>query len=129
VVFPFTGAFFVLCEMTMSTSSSSSSSSGGLPEATLAIMNWLNDLLHLPVLEDLAWYVYWFVSVLFAPLLALPGLLGMAAHDLYSGAFLPEHEEAKGRAVLITGCDTGFGHDLALELYAKGWKVYAGCLR
>ncbi len=32
-------------------------------------------------------------------------------------------------AVLVTGCDTGFGHDLALRLYERGWVVYAGCLQ
>ena len=32
------------------------------------------------------------------------------------------------KAVFITGCDTGFGHDLALKLDKKGAKVFAGCL-
>ncbi|KAJ3280136.1 Retinol dehydrogenase 5 [Borealophlyctis nickersoniae] len=30
--------------------------------------------------------------------------------------------------VLITGCDSGFGHDLCLRLARNGWTVYAGCL-
>ncbi|KAJ3290526.1 Retinol dehydrogenase 5 [Borealophlyctis nickersoniae] len=30
--------------------------------------------------------------------------------------------------VLITGCDSGFGHDLCLRLSRKGWTVYAACL-
>lgn len=33
------------------------------------------------------------------------------------------------KAVLITGCDTGFGHSLALRLDGLGFKVYAGCLQ
>lgn len=33
-----------------------------------------------------------------------------------------------GKAVLITGCDTGFGNLLARKLAAKGYHVYAGCL-
>uniref|UniRef100_A0A1I8GZI4 Dehydrogenase n=1 Tax=Macrostomum lignano TaxID=282301 RepID=A0A1I8GZI4_9PLAT len=32
------------------------------------------------------------------------------------------------RSVLVTGCDTGFGHQLALRLAGKGWCVLAGCL-
>ncbi|XP_076863698.1 17-beta-hydroxysteroid dehydrogenase type 2 [Brachyhypopomus gauderio] len=35
---------------------------------------------------------------------------------------------AQGRAVLITGCDSGFGHDLAKLLARAGMKVYAGVL-
>ena len=34
----------------------------------------------------------------------------------------------KQPSVLITGCDTGFGHVSALELAKKGCHVYAGCL-
>lgn len=33
-----------------------------------------------------------------------------------------------GKAVLITGCDTGFGHALATRLNRDGFVVFAGCL-
>ncbi|KAG0443389.1 hypothetical protein HPB47_014973, partial [Ixodes persulcatus] len=33
-----------------------------------------------------------------------------------------------GKAVLITGCDTGFGHLLAKRLAKEGFYVFAGCL-
>ncbi|XP_030431481.1 D-beta-hydroxybutyrate dehydrogenase, mitochondrial-like [Gopherus evgoodei] len=33
-----------------------------------------------------------------------------------------------GKAVLITGCDKGFGHALAKQLHAHGFTVFAGCL-
>ncbi|KAH6923856.1 hypothetical protein HPB50_008263 [Hyalomma asiaticum] len=33
-----------------------------------------------------------------------------------------------GKAVLITGCDTGFGHRLAKRLSHQGFLVFAGCL-
>lgn len=32
------------------------------------------------------------------------------------------------KAVLITGCDSGFGHSLALNLDRQGFTVFAGCL-
>lgn len=34
-----------------------------------------------------------------------------------------------GYAVLITGCDSGFGHMLALALDQRGFMVFAGCLQ
>ncbi|XP_072033860.1 D-beta-hydroxybutyrate dehydrogenase, mitochondrial-like [Amphiura filiformis] len=37
-------------------------------------------------------------------------------------------ETPQGRAVFITGCDTGFGHELACRLDKLGFKVFAGCL-
>ncbi|XP_069118570.1 D-beta-hydroxybutyrate dehydrogenase, mitochondrial-like isoform X1 [Argopecten irradians] len=36
--------------------------------------------------------------------------------------------EAKGRSVLVTGCDTGFGHHLAKRLNDHGFEVFAGVL-
>ncbi|XP_006795167.1 D-beta-hydroxybutyrate dehydrogenase, mitochondrial [Neolamprologus brichardi] len=36
--------------------------------------------------------------------------------------------EVKGKAVLITGCDTGFGYALAKHLHKLGFTVFAGCL-
>lgn len=36
--------------------------------------------------------------------------------------------QAEGKAVLITGCDKGFGHALAKRLHAEGFTVFAGCL-
>lgn len=36
--------------------------------------------------------------------------------------------DSKGKAVFITGCDTGFGRELAVRLDQLGFKVFAGCL-
>ncbi|XP_017262168.1 D-beta-hydroxybutyrate dehydrogenase, mitochondrial [Kryptolebias marmoratus] len=36
--------------------------------------------------------------------------------------------EVKGKAVLITGCDSGFGFALAKHLHSLGFMVFAGCL-
>uniref|UniRef100_A0A8D3CUW6 Uncharacterized protein n=1 Tax=Scophthalmus maximus TaxID=52904 RepID=A0A8D3CUW6_SCOMX len=36
--------------------------------------------------------------------------------------------DGRGYAVLITGCDSGFGHQLARCLDHKGFVVFAGCL-
>ncbi len=37
-------------------------------------------------------------------------------------------EAGPDKAVFITGCDTGFGRQLALKLAKKGFKIYAACL-
>jgi len=42
--------------------------------------------------------------------------------------FSKEKVVTEGRAVFVTGCDTGFGHELAKKLDAFGFTVYAGCL-
>ncbi|KAK3107087.1 hypothetical protein FSP39_006862 [Pinctada imbricata] len=38
------------------------------------------------------------------------------------------HLPVNNKAVLITGCDTGIGHELAIQLDKLGFYVYAGCL-
>ncbi|XP_042889688.1 D-beta-hydroxybutyrate dehydrogenase, mitochondrial-like [Penaeus japonicus] len=32
------------------------------------------------------------------------------------------------KAVIVTGCDSGFGHEIALKLDKLGFRVFAGCL-
>uniref|UniRef100_A0A8U7M610 Uncharacterized protein n=2 Tax=Corvus moneduloides TaxID=1196302 RepID=A0A8U7M610_CORMO len=60
-----------------------------------------------------------------APLLLLLLLLLPLARLCRRGA---ARLEPAGRAVLITGCDSGFGHMLALRLHRLGFTVFAGCL-
>jgi len=65
--------------------------------------------------------------MLLCPLAGVALLLNLLV-KLCTGGFITRYEAPQGRAVLITGCDCGFGHMLALQLVEKGWKVYAGCL-
>lgn len=37
-------------------------------------------------------------------------------------------EDLSSKAVLITGCDSGFGRELALRCISEGFTVFAGCL-
>ncbi|KAM6279674.1 D-beta-hydroxybutyrate dehydrogenase, mitochondrial-like [Porphyrio hochstetteri] len=60
-----------------------------------------------------------------APLLLLFLLLLLLARPWRRGT---APLEPAGRAVLITGCDSGFGHLLALRLHRLGFTVFAGCL-
>ncbi|XP_063162685.1 D-beta-hydroxybutyrate dehydrogenase, mitochondrial-like [Candoia aspera] len=61
---------------------------------------------------------------LLLPLALLALLLRGCRRPPRRGAPLP----ADGKAVLITGCDKGFGHALARHLHGQGFTVFAGCL-
>ncbi|XP_074860423.1 D-beta-hydroxybutyrate dehydrogenase, mitochondrial-like [Carettochelys insculpta] len=42
--------------------------------------------------------------------------------------YASEVDQIGSKAVLVTGCDSGFGFSLAKHLHSKGFIVYAGCL-
>jgi len=46
---------------------------------------------------------------------------------LYRSYYCTEKVDPNRKAVLITGCDTGFGNSLAQELDSKGYTVFATC--
>ena len=46
---------------------------------------------------------------------------------LLRGLVCRSHHEPVGKAVLITGCDTGIGHEVARHLDMLGLWVFAGC--
>jgi NAD(P)-dependent dehydrogenase (short-subunit alcohol dehydrogenase family) len=61
---------------------------------------------------------------------ALYGLFGLGVFLVVRylfGRFLSVGN-LSSKAVFITGCDTGFGHQLALKCARKGLTVFAGCL-
>lgn len=76
------------------------------------------------------------VSFLLATLLSILGLLSCylafsviwlltAVIYLYKGTL---EISTSCKAVMITGCDSGFGNELALHLDRLGFRVFAGCL-
>jgi hypothetical protein len=93
-----------------------------------SLANGVNDILHKPVIEWLVPYCVWSIHLMLGPLYLL-AYVALALCDLVSGYVWWRHEEPNDeRPIVITGCDTGFGHDLAFALAEKGWKVIAGCL-
>ncbi|CAF1081086.1 unnamed protein product [Adineta steineri] len=48
------------------------------------------------------------------------------SYRLYQHLFPPPNIASHGKYVLISGCDTGFGHALAIELDKQGYHVLAG---
>ncbi|GMR57609.1 hypothetical protein PMAYCL1PPCAC_27804, partial [Pristionchus mayeri] len=61
-------------------------------------------------------------TLLGAPVAAISGYLLLR----YCWELIPTG--SKGKAVLITGCDSGFGRALALKCARAGFTVFAGCL-
>ena len=59
-------------------------------------------------------------------LLALLALFSHFAFQIYRYLFPPPNIRPEGKYILITGCDTGFGHGLAIELDQQGFHVFAG---
>ena len=97
------------------------------PGATLNLLNWL---VQLPVIAPLIQAVYWAVLCVLAPLLA-PLVMLNGLREAVSDALAQEPDlDSRARlAVVVTGCDTGFGRALAIELAQRGYVVFAGCLK
>jgi NAD(P)-dependent dehydrogenase (short-subunit alcohol dehydrogenase family) len=53
-------------------------------------------------------------------------LIFYISYRLYQYLYPSPDINSHGRYVLITGCDTGFGHTLAIELDKQGFNVFAG---
>ena len=93
-------------------------------------LNALNRFVQLPVVAPLLQGVYWALlcSLSFfvvAPTVLLASYVSAVA-DLRSAEI--ERAEANELAIVITGCDSGFGLALARNLAERGYKVFAGCL-
>lgn len=70
------------------------------------IVTGFNNFVHQPVVEDLCYTLFWLLHLLLGPIYGL-GLLLLLLKDALVGAVVPRLEEAKGRSILVTGCDTG----------------------
>ncbi|CAI9582512.1 unnamed protein product [Staurois parvus] len=51
-----------------------------------------------------------------------------SATTLAASRSYASHTDGGNKAVLITGCDSGFGFSIAKHLHDKGFSVFAGCL-
>jgi len=98
------------------------------------LLNWLNCLLHWPVIAPLLIGIHAAVvclaTSLLAPLAFAHGFLEacrQAAVALFGGETPTDGRAAL--AVVITGCDSGFGHTVAIELSSRGYTVFACCLQ
>jgi hypothetical protein len=77
------------------------------------------------VVYEVWWYMYYTGLLLISPLLVPLMLLGFIYDLVTLRLFSFRMTDPEGRAVLVTGCDSGFGLQVAQSLASKGWKVRA----
>lgn len=96
----------------------------------------LNDTIHrqpFALLADGVFWV-WFLLVV-APFAAtIHMVMTFVRLVLYCAGWSSERvsttkDDDDELAVVVTGCDSGFGKDLAVQLATNGFRVFAGCLR
>jgi NAD(P)-dependent dehydrogenase (short-subunit alcohol dehydrogenase family) len=102
-------------------------------KALAMILNFFNNLLHIEVISILADGFFWVIILLVGfPLAAVVALVRMIwqviTHFVGGGDVDPKALKTTELAVLVTGCDSGFGKDLVPVLTAKGFTVFCGCL-
>jgi len=110
------------------------------PQVTLGpgpFLQTINRILHEEPIASIAYFCVWsFVLVVVCPLSAVFVLVPRLIFRLYSYGTgqleddyfdPPKHKDSK-MAVVITGCDSGFGKELALHAADAGFVVFAGCL-
>ena len=97
------------------------------------LLNWINCLVHWPIIAPLLIGAYTAIiclaTPLLAPLAAAQGCMEACLDAAVAVLGLETPREARAAlAVVITGCDSGFGRELAVELCRCGYTVFACCL-
>lgn len=104
------------------------------------ILQWINRFLHQDPVDKIAYAIYWclFLAIL-SPVAILVLQVQVAIQLLvhlgnWNGrnachpATKDSDNTAHRLAVVITGCDCGFGREIALKCADAGFVVFAGCL-
>jgi hypothetical protein len=87
----------------------------------------LNAISHQEPLATALHLLCFIVFLVLGTPIGIGGLLIYGAIRMYLSHLKP-HTPAKHLAVVITGCDSGFGRELALRAADAGYTVFAGCL-
>lgn len=93
----------------------------------------INGILHQEPMATVANGCFWYLILLFiAPLLAFGNLFFTAYKVIafygWKKEILPKDHPDKTLAVVVTGCDSGFGKELVFSLVSKGFVVFPACL-
>ena len=97
----------------------------------------INARLHREPLATIAYTAYWSGLLVLATPVCVVTLLARAASKIWKSLtathewhyYEPTKDSNTQLAVFITGCDTGFGKEIALVAASKGFFVFAGCLQ
>lgn len=95
-------------------------------------LNAINAFFHRPLVAPLFDGIVWSVGLagcaVFAPVALLVGVVKFLFALFVAATAKNPDDDARLKAVVITGCDSGFGKALALKLCEKGYAVFAGCI-
>jgi len=102
----------------------------GRERSVTRVEEQLNAWVNTPVLGSvLRSFWLFFIAVALVPIVAPLQLLASLISAAYQAYRNRRHIDPRGRVVVITGCDSGFGFAAALHLAQQGFLVVAGCLR
>ena len=125
---------FYLREQRMKKARAAFAADGSLPPSSKRVppgraLNIINAFVHIPLVAAIVGSIFWasmcFAAALLAPAVLLDGLI-QTIRALVAREVAPSDRER--HAILVTGCDTGFGNELARDLLARGYTVFAACL-
>ena len=95
----------------------------------------INALLHHEPYSFLAYGAYWSLVLLVGAPLSGALLIWITLYKFFRYYVMntvpiePRMQPEKELAVVVTGCDTGFGKELVFRLVAEGFVVFACCLK
>jgi len=109
-----------------------------VPHHAAPALQFINSLLHKPPFSFISYGCVWtFILLVVSPLAGCALLMWTLIRTLAYIVLLPfgnnpidpKRKTNQELAVLITGCDSGFGLEVTYELARLGFTVFAGCLK
>jgi hypothetical protein len=91
-------------------------------------VQYLNAISHAEPFVTILHLIVFVPFLILATPLGLVGICLYTAFRLYVAYGVPPVTPAPHLAVVVTGCDSGFGRELALSAADAGFTVFAGCL-